>query len=209
MNRAGELYEAYCVAVGGVAYDGKPLPSWAEFSADPAKAKQVAGWEAVGAASMSDGYHSFEELYEHRHALFLMLMRSYPALSWFSTRHADGTSLDGWFIAGIKAPTGDITYHLPERLWAEACATGAALFYCGLPWDGHTSEQVLDRLIVWIKCESARPAGFYAVKDATTRVLELETLFAEHMRSASVISSKLTSARESMGRAVKQIGGAA
>lgn len=144
--RAGELYAAYCAAVGGVAHDGKPLPDWATFSTDPGKAKQAAGWEAVAAASQSDGYHTFDELYEHRHALFLALMAAYHALSWISTKHHDGSALDGWFIAGIKLPTGDVSYHLPSRLWSEACATGAAVLKTGMWWDGHTAEQVVDRL---------------------------------------------------------------
>jgi len=41
---AEELYTAYCKAVGGVAFNGDPLPSWAEFSADPSKTKQSNAW---------------------------------------------------------------------------------------------------------------------------------------------------------------------
>jgi len=44
---AGQMYTAYCEAVGGVAYDGKPLPAWPEFSTDPTKQKQAAGWLAA------------------------------------------------------------------------------------------------------------------------------------------------------------------
>lgn len=44
---AGALYESYCNAVGGTAFNGDPLPLWAEFYTDPKKAKQVAGWIAV------------------------------------------------------------------------------------------------------------------------------------------------------------------
>jgi len=44
---AGQLYECYCEAVGGVAYDGKPLPNWQEFYSDPSKKKQSNGWIAV------------------------------------------------------------------------------------------------------------------------------------------------------------------
>jgi len=47
---AGVMYTAYCAAVGGVAYDGKPLPSWQEFSVDPVKKKQSDGWVAVAKA---------------------------------------------------------------------------------------------------------------------------------------------------------------
>ena len=41
---AGELYEEYCRAVGGKAFNGDPLPNWAEFRADPTKAKQSEAW---------------------------------------------------------------------------------------------------------------------------------------------------------------------
>lgn len=44
---AGRLYEKYCVAVGGVAFNGDTLPNWAAFSADPTKTKQADAWRAV------------------------------------------------------------------------------------------------------------------------------------------------------------------
>lgn len=44
---AGELYEAYCARVGGVAFNGDPLPDWNEFSKDSSKRKQADGWRAV------------------------------------------------------------------------------------------------------------------------------------------------------------------
>lgn len=43
------LYTTYCNAVGGKAYDGKPLPSWHAFVADPTKTKQADGWHEVAA----------------------------------------------------------------------------------------------------------------------------------------------------------------
>jgi hypothetical protein len=52
INLAGFLYDTYCFAVGGVAYDGKMLPTWDEFRFDPSKEKQVAGWYAVAEASI-------------------------------------------------------------------------------------------------------------------------------------------------------------
>lgn len=45
---AAYLYTVYCQEVGGVAFNGDPLPAWAEFSADPNKQKQVNAWRAVG-----------------------------------------------------------------------------------------------------------------------------------------------------------------
>jgi hypothetical protein len=45
---AGELYEVYNKAVGGVAFNGDPLPPWSEFAGDPNKTKQSGGWRAIG-----------------------------------------------------------------------------------------------------------------------------------------------------------------
>lgn len=39
---APEVYAAYCVAVGGTTFDGRPLFTFAELGA-----RQKAGWEAV------------------------------------------------------------------------------------------------------------------------------------------------------------------
>ena len=97
--------------------------------------------------SISDGYHTFDELYEHRHALFLVLMSKCREQSWFSVQHHDGTSMKGWFIAGIALPSGQVTYPLPERLWDAAIATGARCAGRGEAWDGHTPADVVDRLM--------------------------------------------------------------
>jgi len=94
----------------------------------------------------SDGYHTFNELYEHRHALFLNLMSGIGYDPWISKLHHDGTGLDGWFISGVDLPTGTISYHLPERLWDAAVFTGAALMERAPEWDGHTSDDVVSRL---------------------------------------------------------------
>jgi hypothetical protein len=49
---AGLFYTTYSNAVGGVNFQGDPLPSWTEFSADPAKAKQADGWLAVADSAL-------------------------------------------------------------------------------------------------------------------------------------------------------------
>ena len=98
---------------------------------------------------VSDGYHTFDELYEHRHSLFLALMRCLPYRSWLSRWHDDGTFFEGMFICGIDLPHagGTVTYHLPDRLWNVAEATGAEWLEKAPKWDGHTSDDVLSRLI--------------------------------------------------------------
>jgi hypothetical protein len=104
-------------------------------------------------SQLSDGYHTFAELYNHRHALCLALMRAMPNHSWFSWRHEDGERCfggDEWFIIGIDLPGGQtITYHLPAELYVLAQNTGASELQYGRPWDGHTATQVLIRLKYW------------------------------------------------------------
>lgn len=41
---AEQLYTRYCAEVGGVAFNGDPLPSWIDFSRHPAKQKQANAW---------------------------------------------------------------------------------------------------------------------------------------------------------------------
>lgn len=95
----------------------------------------------------SDGHHTFGELYEHRHALFSVLCRTF--IGWKSKLHDDGTMYEGWFIAGIETPTGTASYHLPIAWWDR--------FECreldkAPKWDGHTPNDVIERI------QSLRPA---------------------------------------------------
>lgn len=99
---------------------------------------------------VSDGYHTFDELYEHRCTLFLALMACLPGIAWISTLHDDGTSFDGWFVAGMHLPTGDVTYHIPAGMWSIACDTGAKCLERAPKWDGHTSADVVKRVQAWL-----------------------------------------------------------
>lgn len=96
---------------------------------------------------ISDGYHTFNELYEHRCVLFLALMKCNVERSWVSKKHHDESCFEGWFIAGMNLPTGPITYHLPMKYWDtildKVCCE---ILNCAPPWDGHTSNQVIERI---------------------------------------------------------------
>ena len=48
-QKATELYDIYTAAVGGKAWDGKPLPCGKDFMSDPTKQTQANGWRAVAA----------------------------------------------------------------------------------------------------------------------------------------------------------------
>lgn len=46
------MYDEYCAAVGGKAYDGRPLPTAAEFFDDDTKRKQARGWFAAASKAI-------------------------------------------------------------------------------------------------------------------------------------------------------------
>jgi hypothetical protein len=114
-------------------------------------------------SQLSDGYHTFAELYEHRYALCLALMRAMPEHGWYSWRHADGERCFGgndWFIIGIEPPGGNsVTYHLPAELYPAARATGAVELEKGRPWDGHSAADVALRLKEWAAQPEPEPQG--------------------------------------------------
>jgi len=103
---------------------------------------------------VSDGYHSFEELYDHRIELFIALCRKikdygaqppYGEYIWRSLKHSDGSSILGLFVMGIQAEKEkQITYHLPTNRWQD-CNFADELEQAP-EWDGHTSADVLERL---------------------------------------------------------------
>lgn len=92
----------------------------------------------------SDGYHTFNELYDHRAKLFSVVVAAFSNNAWKSKRHSDGSMYEGMFIVGIDTPHGQATYHYEiEPYWE--------LFHCSeLPkapeWDGHTPTQAIDRI---------------------------------------------------------------
>lgn len=109
----------------------------------------IGSYATIG--SISDGVHTFDELYDHRCLLFLMAMNANPTGSWFSEKHSDGESWTGWFLCGVDLPTGRITYHLPDKMLHLARSTGAEELEFGEPWDGHTSEDVLIRITKYLE----------------------------------------------------------
>lgn len=121
-------------------------------------------------SQLSDGYHTFEELYQHRHSLCLALMKAMPTHSWFSRYHADGEKCfggDDWFIVGIDLPGGQgITYHLPSELYSMAMATDASELPLGRPWDGHTAADVVTRLRNWTALIQPEPEAAQVNDDA-------------------------------------------
>ena len=100
----------------------------------------LADMPAADVEKMSDGYHTFADLYEQRLILSAALAKNNPH-AWKSKRHEDGSVPfgGGWFIMGFDTDEGCYTYHYELKDWD--------LFQCkeldkGKPWDGHTSKDV-------------------------------------------------------------------
>lgn len=105
--------------------------------------------------SVSDGYHTFDELYEYR-LLYNAAMFNLLPIEEFkvhkSKRHWDGKEPfdGGWFIVMAQLPSGQISNHyeladwdlfdIPEQPTADK-------------WDGHTPEDVATRLREYLKHE--------------------------------------------------------
>lgn len=95
-----------------------------------------------------DAYHTMDELYNHRTILFALVCAKFPDIAWKSKKHSDGTSEDGWFIAGLETPYGQITYHQKITFWN--------VFQCkeldkAPEYDGHNPNHVLTRLSLLIR----------------------------------------------------------
>lgn len=92
---------------------------------------------------VSDGYHTFNQLYHQRAVLFATIVKQNKEKAWKSWKHEDGKfcfdSNKEWFIVGVDTPEGSYTYHYEKKYWD--------LFDCvelehGKFWDGHTEEDV-------------------------------------------------------------------
>jgi hypothetical protein len=110
----------------------------------------------------SDGYHTFKELYDFRKAYNVALFnewgrkglipnpngsyhsKCYVHKSW---KHHDGELCfgGGWFIVVAVLPTGQISNHYKTEDWDlfQIPETEKALF----EFDGHTGQDVIDRLL--------------------------------------------------------------
>lgn len=103
---------------------------------------------------ISDGYHTFGELYEYRKlynaAFFNELARRNLYNVHKSTKHSDGKDCfdGGWFIVMADLPTGQVSNHYEIKDWD--------LFDCQAretaePWDGHTPKEAAERIEKYLK----------------------------------------------------------
>ena len=99
---------------------------------------------------VSDGYHTFNELYEYRLLYNASMFNELAKQGLYdvhkSKRHSDGEipfSDSNWFIVMAELPTGQISNHYPMKDWD--------LFQIpekekANKWDGHTPKDVAERI---------------------------------------------------------------
>lgn len=105
----------------------------------------------TGVGEVSDGYHTFNELYDHRAKLFAAICHHHQDLAWKSLQHEDGSMYDGMFIVGIDTPLGQATYHYDiDSYWDMFKVKELER---APKWDGHTACDAIQRIysLRWLK----------------------------------------------------------
>ena len=114
--------------------------------------------------NISDGYHTFNELYEYRLLYNASMFNELAKQGLYdvhkSKLHSDGTIPFGdpnWFIVMAELPTGQISNHYEMKDWA--------LFQ--IPekekanvWDGHTPQDVANRIRKFLAPKSTYPGSY-------------------------------------------------
>lgn len=170
---------------------------------------------------ISDGYHTFNELYYYRmlyNAAFFNLLPK----EWVhkSKKHHDGEECfgGGWFIVMAQLPTGQISnhyelkdwdlFHIPEKEVADE-------------WDGHSPQEAVDRLhkYLWEEQKEQKPAewsedyreediqtrfAFYTYKDDSS-VLYLSNVFVEESSRNHGFGTRILKAAEKVAETIGAI----
>lgn len=102
---------------------------------------------------ISDGYHTFDELYDHRCLLYVHICQiNHKICSW-------RPDFEGWFVLYLNSFAGQISYHVPNKylpLVEPIIPRNDNEFF-----DGHKSPDVLRRL--------EQIAKYHALKPETTQ----------------------------------------
>lgn len=98
---------------------------------------------------LSDGFHTFDELYESRCVLtagFFNLLTKSGIETCKSWKHADGEPCfgGGCFIVMANLPTGQISFHYPAKDWGRFNIPETEN---GFVWDGHETPDVHERIL--------------------------------------------------------------
>ena len=98
---------------------------------------------------ISDGFHTFNELYEFRKLFNALVFNEWAKECKYSThksiRHSDGDLCfgGGWFVVVATLPTGQISNHYEIKDWDLFKIEERNLADV---WDGHSSKDAIKRL---------------------------------------------------------------
>lgn len=102
---------------------------------------------------LSDGFHTYNELYDFRKVYNAMLFNEWSRKDKYnvykSKRHSDGELCfgGGWFVVSATLPTGQITNHYEMKDWDLFEVEEKEM---ADEWDGHTPQQALERMLEYI-----------------------------------------------------------
>lgn len=111
--------------------------------------RQLAEWlrelkeikNQIDSGELSDGYHTFNQLYHQRAMLFATIVNQNSDKAWKTHKYEDGEPCfgGGWFLVTVDTPKGAYGYHYEDKYWD--------LFKCkeleiAKHWDGYTEEDV-------------------------------------------------------------------
>ena len=116
--------------------------------------------EKIKTGELSDGYHTFNELYYHRAVLFSVICNSHKDIAWKSKKHHDGTMYNGMFIVGIDTSQGQYSYHYDMNIWSMFDVK--ELEYAP-KFDGHKPSDI-DRLLSLNYGQTIKPYKFEELK---------------------------------------------
>lgn len=106
--------------------------------------KSIIEIPTTGIGDVSDGYHTFNELYSHRAVLFSVICNQNKDKAWKSKSHNDGTMYANMFIVGIDTPEGQATYHYDVNPYWDIF--DVVVLDSAPVWDGHTPEVAIKRI---------------------------------------------------------------
>lgn len=104
--------------------------------------------ESIELGTVSDGYHTFHELYSFRRCFNALLFNEWASQGKYdvhkSQKHSDGTMFDGgYFIVVAQLPTGQISNHYKMKHWEEFKIPEREF---AAQWDRHASTGSLERM---------------------------------------------------------------
>ena len=113
--------------------------------------------EQVDMGEVSDGYHTFNELYYYRmlyNAAFFNLLPKWWVHK--SKRHHTGEECfgGGWFIVMAELPTGQISNHYELKDWDLFQVPEKEI---ADEWDGHTPQEAAERIRKYLQQEQPEP----------------------------------------------------